>query len=98
MNKWVGFLGIGKILVYLLQKSPIPRSLPKGLLKELFECDLCLGFWIYLFLGVMLRKDIDEEFSKNRLVSGLATASVSTFVVHLLSVGWRDKFSTYIVE
>lgn len=98
MSGWVRFLGIGKLLVYLIQVSPIPRGLPDGLLQELVECDLCLGFWVYLFLGVMLRKDIDEEFRRNRFVSGLATASISTFVMHLLSIGWRDKFSTYIIE
>lgn len=98
MSSWARFLGIGKLLVYLLQKSPIPRKLPEGLLKELFECDLCLGFWVYLFLGVMLQKDIDEELEKSRIVSGLATASVSTFVMHLLSIGWREKFGTYIFE
>lgn len=90
------FLGIGKLFLYLFQKSPIPRYF-KGTLKELVECDLCLGFWIYLVLGVMLHQDIDEKI-KNKIVSKLATASVSTFVMHLLSIGWREKFSTYIIE
>lgn len=98
MSNGLLFLGLGKLLIYLIQKSPIPRILPEGLLKELVECDLCLGFWTYLFLGVMLKKDLDEELAKNRIVSGLATASFSTFVMHLLSIGWREKFGTYIIE
>ena len=81
---------------YLFQKSPIPRYL-SGNLKELVDGDLCLGFWMYLLLGVMVRKDIDEKI-ENKIVSRLATASFSTFVIHLISIGWREKFSTYIVE
>ena len=97
MRDYIIYLGIGKLFVYLLQKSPIPRLLPEGLLRELVECDLCLGFWVYLFLGVMLDQDIDEEI-KNRIVSKLATAGASTFIMHLLSVGWQEKFQNYIFE
>jgi hypothetical protein len=97
MRSLAVFLGIGKLFVYLLQKSPIPRKLPEGLLVELFECDLCLGFWIYLFLGVILKYNIDEEL-ESVLISKLATAGISAFVMHLITIGWREKFSTYIIE
>jgi hypothetical protein len=97
MRDLLVFLGIGKLFIYLFQKSPIPRVLPDGILKELSECDLCLGFWVYLFLGVILNKDLDEEI-ENQIISKLATASFATFVIHLLSIGWREKFSTYVIE
>jgi hypothetical protein len=82
----------------MFQKSPIPRALPDGTLKELVECDLCLGFWVYLFLGAIYKINIDEKLDENKLISRLATGSFATFVMHLLSIGWREKFSTYIVE
>jgi hypothetical protein len=99
MNGILTFLGVGKLLIYLIQKSPLPRILPEGLLRELVECDLCLGFWVYLVLGVLLKKDLDEDMAKeNKVVSKLATAGLSTFLIHLLSIGWREKFGTYIIE
>jgi hypothetical protein len=93
------FLGVGKLFIYLLQVSPLPRILPKGIFRELIECDLCLGFWVYLVLGVLLKKDLDEEITKkNKLISRLTIAGVSTFIMHLMSIGWREKFGTYIIE
>lgn len=99
MSKFIQFLGVGKLCIYLIQKSPLPRIIPKGLLQELVNCDLCLGFWVYLILGVLLDQNIDADIEKqNKLVSKLVMAGVSTFVMHLFGIGWKEKFETVIIE
>lgn len=61
----------GKLLIYLFQISPYPKFISglfggKRFLDELFECDLCLGVWIYsilniLFFRVDLLKDVEND-------------------------------------
>lgn len=57
----------GKLLIYLFQTSPYPKLISglfggRRFLDELFECDLCLGVWIFSILNVLLfRVDLLKE-------------------------------------
>ena len=99
---FVIFALVGKIIIFLLQKFPKPK-LPfigklfreGGLLDELFECDLCLGFWIYFGLAFIFEIDIGIDVP---VLSEFIIGAVTTFVVHVFSVGWSTKFQNFIIE
>jgi len=94
---------IGKIIVFLFQKFPkdnlpfIGKLFREGrFLDELFACDLCLGFWIYFGLAFIL----DENLASVDVpvLAEFITGAVTTFVVHIFSVGWNTKFQNLIIE
>ena len=97
------FALIGKIIVFLLQKFPkskllfIGRLFSEGrLLDDLFACDLCLGFWVYF--GLAFVSDMDLAGIGVPVVSQFIAGAVTTFIVHIFSVGWNAKFQNLIIE
>ena len=99
---FVIFALVGKIIVFLLQKFPKPKLPLIGklfregeLLDELFSCDLCLGFWIYFGLSFIFEIEIMTDVP---VLSEFIIGAVTTFVVHIFSVGWSAKFQNFIIE
>ena len=88
-------LAVGRLLIWLLQTaSPIRWLCRQVRLLSLLDCDLCLGFWVYLFLALFL-----PAFGPwPALLNVVITAAFSTFVMHLLRLGWQAKFSTVVLE
>lgn len=91
MLSWLVYAVVGKILIYLWQIFPLPKSV--GLLKKLHECDLCSGFWVYSILALATRTDLFEM----NPITQIATGAVTTFLVHVFSAGWRELYSPPIV-
>jgi hypothetical protein len=87
MLDWLVYAVVGKILIYLWQTLPLER------LGKLHSCDLCIGFWIYSILALALRVDLFEM----NLITQIVTGAVTTFLVHVFSVGWKEKFSTIVI-
>lgn len=83
------FLLTGRLWTWLLQTNGLTRPVwalhPK--LKELAECDLCLGFWVYLVLAL-----------RRRANSPLTLAAISALLAHLARLGWQAKFGTTVIE
>ena len=98
MIDFLVYLGSGKILLYLSKKfPPIQQFMSKGeFLRELYSCDLCYGFWVYLALSPFF--DIDVKQIKNRLLRLILTACFTTFLAHLVSIGWNEKFGILVIE
>lgn len=69
-------------------------SSKREVLKKLFGCDLCFGFWIYLVLAFFIKQDIGIRFI---VVREVCIAAVSAFVMHLISLGWKEKFSVIVI-
>ena len=71
----------------------------KEFLEELFGCDMCLGFWVYLTLALLFQyANVNVnilDIPNAPIISALITGAITSFVVHLISIGWRDKFSTF---
>ena len=87
----------GRILIYLLQTNGITQELKRytsedGLLREFIECDLCVGFWVYLFLAFTLKKTIEIGVWP-RFVENIVLAGTTTLVIHLFRLGWNQKFA-----
>ena len=92
------YLGSGKLLLCLLKKFPPIQQLmsKREFLRELYSCDLCYGFWVYLALSPFF--DINVKQIKNRLLRLILTACFTTFLAHLVSIGWNEKFGILVIE
>ena len=92
------YFAIGKLLIYLFQIAKPHYFHKLRFLDELFECDLCLVVWVYFFLALMTVMDFFDCFFYVPIVSAMLTGMTASFIMHLISIGWKDKFSTIVVE
>lgn len=106
MILYIFYAGLGKLFIFLIQKSPYMKFIigffkgrSKEFLEELFGCDMCLGFWVYLTLALLFQyANVNVnilDIPNAPIISALITGAITSFVVHLISIGWRDKFSTF---
>jgi len=95
MLKWLLFAGIGKVLIYFWKKFPLPAKIEKiNNIKQLHECDMCSGFWIYTTLAFLMSVNLLElwfGFGYIVMLSEIITGCVTSYVVHLLSVGFSEQ-------
>ena len=105
MTQIVIFALIGRLLVFLFQKFP-KNKLPfigtlfgEGkFLEQLFSCDLCLGFWVYVGLSFITNVNVAEEWVYIPVFSEFVTGAVVSFVMHLISAGWESQYKNIIIE
>lgn len=91
------FLAIGRLITWLLQINGLlkPFWALHELLIELQECDLCLGFWVYLGLSFCFKTSLPElPF----IISNIILAIIASFMVHLIRLGWSVKFGAVIYD
>lgn len=87
-------------MIFFLQKFPfynlpwIGKSFRRGFLFDMFSCDLCLGVWVYSILAYIMSVNIlDGWFGYIPVLSELITGITTSFVVHLLRIGWQAEYS-----
>jgi hypothetical protein len=97
---YFAYAALGKLLIYLFQKFPLAQSLfnRRESLKKLYECDLCLGVWIYFFLALIVGVDKFYEWTYVPVIIEFFIGAVTSFVIHLVSLGWKDKFTILYLE
>lgn len=86
--------------MYFARKFPPIRFIAEKIKFDL-DCNLCLGFWTYLVLNLFFRIDIMdglENYSYVPVFSEIVTATFTSFVMHLLVIGWNDVFSIIEVK
>ena len=100
MGALFGIAVIGKLALFLFGQLPITEKLPEGYLKKLFSCQLCLGVWVYFILCLLYRFDLVSVFTGsyipglNEFISGMTLS----FLVFLVSIGWKFRFSEFEVS
>jgi len=92
------FMGIGKIMVYLGMKFPLFSESRYEFVRRLFECDLCLGTWVYTILSFVMRVVLFKDMFYVPFASELITGGITSFIMHLLSLGWKTKFEVIVIE
>ena len=100
MISWLVYLGIGKLLIYLGMKFPLPDILERNRkIKEWHSCPLCFGVWVYGFLALLMKMDLLSVlgFFYVPLMSELVTGGAISFVVFIFSIGWQSYFAPEIV-
>ena len=88
------YVAVGKLMIYLAQKS---LSNVQSL-EKLVSCDLCVGVWIYTILsGLFQIRLLEDVYWYVPLVSELITGSIVSYLVHLLTIGFKEKHLPVIV-
>lgn len=96
--EFLGFLAAGGIVTWLLQSAGLLKSVWEihPLLEDLIECDLCLGFWVYLILGMLLRQAVFGLWLW--WIEPVIVAAICTTLAHLIRAGWLARYSTTIIN
>lgn len=91
------FLLVGRLLIWLIQTNGLSKPLweTTPTLKELGDCDLCLGFWVFLAMALMVRKATFTLWPQ--WFDYVIQAAVSTFMAHLGRLGWQSKFGVTVI-
>lgn len=99
------FCFVGRVLVFVLQKFPFRHVWIIGgwwgegkFLRQLFDCDLCLGVWVYTVLSAVMGMNILYEYVYIPLVSELITGMTISFIVWIFRNGWETLFRVYHVD
>lgn len=83
----VGELVAGRLLISLIQANHYLARVPSQFWLDLWQCDYCLGFWVYLLTG----KPRLGWYS-NGLIDRVVSAAVATFVAHIVTLGLKFKY------
>jgi hypothetical protein len=89
---------VGKLFIYTLQKFPLLRDVKNKFIRELLDCDYCLGVWVFSILSWLFQFTLFREYIYCPFISELATGVIISFLVHLINIGWREKFGVIVVE
>lgn len=98
LEVWLIYLAAGRLITWLLQVNGLLRPLWSlhPLLSELGSCDLCLGFWVYLALGLGLSQEVLGVWPWWAEI--VILAALTSFVAHLLRIGWQSKFGVTVID
>lgn len=98
VERYAGQAAIGLLLTWLLQTNGLTRPLwqKHEMLEELGSCDLCLGFWVHLAIALVTKSALSA--SHPGLFGRIVYAAVSSFLAHLLRMGWTSKFGYTVIE
>lgn len=105
LSQIIGFLLVGRLVIFILQKFPfqkvifIGRLFEEGkFLEQLFGCSLCLGVWVYAVLGYFFSVDFVANLFGVHIVAinEIVTGMIASFVVYIFGIGWETRFG--IVE
>lgn len=90
------FLATGRLLIWLIQIASLLKPIwaLHPLLTELSECDVCLGFWVFLLLAIGLEPPFDYW---HPVVEMIILASIASMMAHLIRLGWTSKFGVEII-
>jgi hypothetical protein len=97
-ERFLFYAVIGKLFIYTLQKFPLIRNIKNQFFRDLFDCDFCLGVWIFSILAGLFQFVLFKHLFYFPVVSEIATGVFTSFLVHLISIGWINKFGVIVVE
>jgi len=96
MLSWFVYASLGKLVIYLWMAFHLPNWLSKyRFLELLHECDLCSGVWVYIGLAFFWHVDILQAWFGVPyvfIVSEIITGMLTSFLIHIFSIGFREKF------
>jgi len=103
VNDFLIYSLVGALTTWTIRISPIQRVLKRifpewGVIHELFDCDLCLGFWVFSALAFPFRMNLLYYWFEIPVLSEFLTGMITTFVVHTFKTGLQTKFTTIMVN
>jgi len=100
LSQLIGYLLVGRLVVFVLQKFPFQKTFIGRLFKEgefladLLSCSLCLGCYVYATLAYIFQIDfINNLFNVYVVVlNEIMTGIIASFVVYIFEIGWNTRF------
>lgn len=86
-----GFLMIGGVLMFFVRKFPPVVRLAQRIHFPI-DCDLCLGFWVYLALAFGFGVSVFYPAPYTPFLDEIVTAATMSLVAHLIKEGWNLDF------
>lgn len=96
VEQFLIFAVTGKVIIYTAQKFPLLQKMKIEFWSSLFNCGFCFGVWIFTFMSAVTRWYLFPPYVPG--FSELATGCVTSLVVHLVSIGWKEQFGVIKVE
>lgn len=93
-------IALGRLLIWMLQTSGPTRwiwNAPFEAVRELGECDFCLGCWVYFGLALLFKVNLLDPHYWPWL-SEFLTGIIMSFGVHLAALGWHAKWGYDVIE
>lgn len=100
MTNWLLYAVIGKLLIFLWMKFPLPEKIENiKFINSLHNCGLCSGVWIFTLLAFFVNTDIlYSQFGVEVPVIGeIVTGCVTSYLVHIFSAGWNEVHNRTVV-
>lgn len=93
-------IALGRLFIYLWMEFPLPKAFDNGRFGKLHKCSLCSGQHIYFILFWIYGVDYLEMLGLPHIfiVGNFVSAGITTFLMHLLEIGFREKFITVTIE
>ncbi len=91
---FLAYLALGKLVIWTVQNTGFLKRIKLELFQELLQCGFCVGVWVYITLAFIFR-DLNVEFAPDVLVlDQILTGIFASFVIQLISLGWKEWFGT----
>jgi len=102
---WLVYAAIGRVIIYLWMKFPLPEkreNYPSRFIHKLHECALCSGTYIYPILALCFGVDIFQDLfgytgAIPQIVGQIATGMATSWLVYVFSAGWSSLNEVTIV-
>lgn len=81
--------------MFLARKAPYFK---RGILMNLFDCELCLGVWVYSLLSLVFGLYLPNSMVYIPVLSEFISGAVLSVTMWLLTDGWNSKFRIMYLE
>jgi hypothetical protein len=98
LEYWFIYLAIGALVIFVWRKSPYSKWIGQKskFIQELQDCNLCIGFWFYFLLAIIMQVNVFKEFYIIG-VSQFLSAVVTAFFFYVLHAGWDALFRDIVI-
>ena len=100
LNDLVLFSVFGKLFTYLWMAFPLPEWMDNSRFGQLHTCEKCSGTWIYSVLFLIFRIDLLHLLGLPYypFAGEIITGGLVSFLVFLLSVGFKEQYMSFTIE
>jgi hypothetical protein len=92
-------IAVGRVLIHLWGKFPLPAWFENSKFGMLHHCTECAGVWIYSIIFLIFRVDILSMIGlPNVFIGWFIGGALISFIMNLLEIGFRERFMTITIE
>lgn len=88
---------IGKLFIFLGMNFPPFSESKIDFVRRVWECDLCAGVYVYTAISLIMRVSLFSEIFYVPLISEAITGGIVSFIIHLITLGWKSKFEVVVI-